>query len=124
MAIAELIGRLCETLRISKINCVSNCCNVRRSKSPDPGDTVPVAVQTKHSGRDQQIVEEGEKTEHGSEKGGRQIVFADPVGLHTTQTSDKKIQKKKSRLTKTAYIISTLLTCKNLRTTTMAINTS
>ena len=35
MAIADLIGKLCRTLRISNINCVSNCCNEQRSNSPD-----------------------------------------------------------------------------------------
>ena len=96
MAIADLIGKLCRTLRISNINCVSNCCNEQRSNSPDPRESISDAIQTKQSGRDRQTLEGGQETDSRNKEGGSQGVSPDPVRVHATEARSKEVQKKKS----------------------------
>ena len=100
MAVADLIGKLCRTLRISNINCVSNCCNEQRSNSPDPRESVPVAVQTEQSGRDRQTLEGGKETDSGNKEEGIKGISSDTVRVHAAQTSSKEVQKKKSYFSK------------------------
>ena len=97
---ADIIGRLCENLNIDSINCVSKCCNGRRSSSPDFGRSIPDAEETKQSGRAGEVVEGGQKGYSLFEKGQSEGIFTDPILVHPAQTASKKVRKKKGNSSK------------------------
>ena len=96
MAIVDLLGRLCETLRISNVNCVTNCCNGGREDPPNPRDSVPVVVQTEQSGRNRQAIQGSQEADSLSETESSEGVSADAIRVHSTQAGKEKVQKKKS----------------------------